>query len=104
MNEGRGVAGIDGLKIEPLAARFSGIDVGGSRVPVEPIREVQNLYEGLDDRVMAGFGGGAGHGSTGRWGKKFLAGGGRPPPRPRPGALVGGRARVRTGSRLGTGR
>src|SRR5438093_1933459 len=59
MNDGHAVVGIDGLKIEPLPARFSGIDADGSRVPVEPIRDVQTLYEGLDDRVMAGFGGGA---------------------------------------------
>src|SRR5882762_7358736 len=57
MNEGHAVAGIDGLKIEPLPARFSGIDADGSRVPVEPIRDVQTLYEVLEDRVMAGFGG-----------------------------------------------
>src|SRR6266699_945078 len=72
MNEGHAVAGIDGLKIEPLPARFSGIDAGGSRVPVEPIREVQTLYEGLDDRVMAGFGGVAEYGITVRWDKNFL--------------------------------
>src|SRR6266511_4186007 len=72
MNEGHAVAGIDGLKIEPLPARFSGIDAGGSRVPVEPIRDVQALYEGLDDRVMAGFGGVAEYGITVRWDKNFL--------------------------------
>src|SRR6266545_5979350 len=72
MNEGHAVPGIDGLKIEPLPARFSGIDAGGSRVPVEPIRDVQALYEGLDDRVMAGFGGVAEYGITVRWDKNFL--------------------------------
>src|SRR5436190_1653284 len=72
MNEGHAVAGIDGLKIEPLPARFSGIDADGSRVPVEPIRDVQTLYEGLDDRVMAGFGGVAEYGITVRWDKNFL--------------------------------
>src|SRR5438105_928343 len=55
MNEGHAVAGIDGLKIEPLPARFSGIDADGSRSPFEPIRDVQALYESLDDRVMSGF-------------------------------------------------
>src|SRR5439155_995114 len=72
MNEGHAVAGIDGLKIEPLPARFSGIDADGSRVPVDPIRDVQTLYEGLDDRVMAGFGGVAEYGITVRWDKNFL--------------------------------
>src|SRR5437773_8971856 len=72
MNEGHAVAGIDGLKIEPLPARFSGIDADGSRVPVEPIRDVQTLYEGLDDRVMAGFGGVAEYGIPARWDKHFL--------------------------------
>ncbi len=72
MNEGHAVAGIDGLKIEPLPARFSGIDADARRVPVEPIRDVQTLYEGLDDRVMAGFGGVAEYGITVRWDKNFL--------------------------------
>jgi len=72
INEGHAVAGIDGLKIEPLPARFSGIDADGSRVPVEPIRDVQTLYEVLEDRVMAGFGGVAEYGITVRWDKNFL--------------------------------
>src|SRR5712691_8992791 len=72
MNEGHSVAGIDGLKIEPLPARFSGIDVDGSRMLVEPIRDVQTLYEVLEDRVMAGFGGVAEYGITVRWDKNFL--------------------------------
>src|SRR3989442_8337897 len=72
MNEGHAVAGMDGLKIEPLPARFSGIDADGSRVPVEPIRDVQTLYEILEDRVMAGFGGVAEYGITVRWDKNFL--------------------------------
>src|SRR5260221_2080324 len=55
MNEGHAVAGIDGLKIEPLAARFSGIKDDGSRVPLEPVRDFQVLYESLDDRVMSGL-------------------------------------------------
>src|SRR5438046_4796960 len=72
MNEGPAVAGVDGLKIEPLPARFSGIDADGGRVPVEPIRDVRALYEGLDDRVMAGFGGVAEYGITVRWNKNYL--------------------------------
>src|SRR2546427_6294721 len=72
MKEGHAGAGMDGLKIEPLPARFSGIGADGSRVPVEPIRDVQTLYEVLENRVMAGFGGGAEDGITGGRGKKFL--------------------------------
>src|SRR2546427_9472325 len=72
MNEGHAVAGIDGLKIEPLPGGFSGIDADGSRVPFEPVRDVQTLYESLDDRVMAGFGGVAEYGITVRWDKNFL--------------------------------
>src|SRR5258705_5434952 len=37
MNDGHAVAGIDGLKIEPVPARFSGIKDDGSRVPLEPV-------------------------------------------------------------------
>src|SRR6266571_174930 len=72
MNEGHAVAGIDGLKIEPLPARFSGVETDGTRVPFEPIRDVKTLYESLDDRVMAGFGGVAEYGITVRWDKNFL--------------------------------
>ena len=37
-----------------------------------PIRDVNDLYESLDDRVMAGFGGVAEYGITVRWNKNFL--------------------------------
>ena len=72
MNEGHTVAGIDGLKIEPLPAQFSGVKADGTRIPFEPIREVATLYESLDERVMAGFGGVAEYGITVRWDKNFL--------------------------------
>jgi NADPH-dependent glutamate synthase beta subunit-like oxidoreductase/NAD(P)H-flavin reductase len=72
MNDGHAVAGIDGLKIEPLPARISGVNPDGSRAPFEPVRDVQTLYESLDDRVMAGFGGVAEYGITVRWDKNFL--------------------------------
>jgi NADPH-dependent glutamate synthase beta subunit-like oxidoreductase/NAD(P)H-flavin reductase len=61
MNDGHTVVAIDGLKIEPL-----GFD---ARVPV---RDAQTLYENLDDRVMAGFGGVAEYGITVRWNKNYL--------------------------------
>ena len=72
MNDGHVVVGIDGLKIEPLPAEVSGVDGRGQRVPFQPIRDVESLYESLDDRVMAGFGGVAEYGITVRWDKNFL--------------------------------
>ena len=72
MNDGHLVAGVDGLKIEPLPPEFSGVDERGTRVPFAPVRDVEALYEALDDRVMAGFGGVAEYGITVRWDKNFL--------------------------------
>ncbi len=72
MNDGHTVAGVDGLKIEPLPEKFSGVKADGSRVPFEPIRDIDSLHESLDDRVMAGFGGVAEYGITVRWDKNFL--------------------------------
>jgi NADPH-dependent glutamate synthase beta subunit-like oxidoreductase/NAD(P)H-flavin reductase len=61
LNDGHTVVAIDGLKIEPL-----GFD------PTQPVREAETLYENLDDRVMAGFGGVAEYGITVRWNKNYL--------------------------------
>ncbi len=72
MNDGHYVAGIDGLKIEPLPSHLSGIDAHGRRTGFEPVRDIGALYEGLDERVMAGFGGVAEYGITVRWDKNFL--------------------------------
>ena len=72
MNDGHTVVGIDGLKIEPLPEDVSGVDVRGERVPFRPIHDVNELYESLDNRVMAGFGGVAEYGITVRWNKNFL--------------------------------
>ena len=72
MNDGHTVVGIDGLKIEPLPARLSGVDTKGARVAFEPVHDVESLYESLDDRIMAGFGGVAEYGITVRWDKNFL--------------------------------
>ncbi|MGH8631134.1 MAG: hypothetical protein ACREU7_10285, partial [Burkholderiales bacterium] len=72
MNDGHTVVGIDGLKIEPLAADLSGVDSRGQRGAFRPIRDVGELREPLDDRVMAGFGGVAEYGITVRWDKNFL--------------------------------
>ncbi len=72
MNDGHTVVGIDGLKIEPLPPSLSGVDAAGKRVPFEPIRDIRDLYESLDTRAMAGFGGVAEYGITVRWDKNFL--------------------------------
>ena len=61
MNDGHTVVAIDGLKIEPL-----GLD------PAAPVRDAEVLFENLDDRVMAGFGGVAEYGITVRWNKNYL--------------------------------
>jgi NADPH-dependent glutamate synthase beta subunit-like oxidoreductase/NAD(P)H-flavin reductase len=72
MNDGHVVAAVDGLKIEPLLEAISGVTPLGNRVPFRPVRDVNDLYESLDDRVMAGFGGVAEYGITVRWNKNFL--------------------------------
>ncbi|MSP20542.1 MAG: pyridine nucleotide-disulfide oxidoreductase [Alphaproteobacteria bacterium] len=72
MNDGHAVVGVDGLKIEPLPGDLSGLDAHGRRVAFKPIRDVQELTERLDERVMAGFGGVAEYGITVRWDKNFL--------------------------------
>jgi NADPH-dependent glutamate synthase beta subunit-like oxidoreductase/NAD(P)H-flavin reductase len=68
LNEGFGVIGIDGLKIEPLPVELTG---DGERLP-EPVRDFRTLYEDLDKRIMLGFGGVAEYGITVRWDKNFL--------------------------------
>ena len=61
MNDGHTVVAVDGLKIEPL-----GFD------PRIPVRDAATLFENLDDRIMAGFGGVAEYGITVRWNKNYL--------------------------------
>ncbi|HXJ42721.1 MAG TPA: hypothetical protein VNH18_25800, partial [Bryobacteraceae bacterium] len=72
MNDGHTIAGVDGLKIEPLPAEISGVDPWGKRVPFRPIADITEIYEKLSERVMAGFGGVAEYGITVRWNKNFL--------------------------------
>jgi NADPH-dependent glutamate synthase beta subunit-like oxidoreductase/NAD(P)H-flavin reductase len=72
MNDGHTVAAVDGLKIEPLPGDISGVDPHGKRVPFRPIHDIAEIYERLDERVMAGFGGVAEYGITVRWNKNFL--------------------------------
>ena len=81
MNDGHTVVGIDGLKIEPLPERLSGVRADGTRLGpqtgpsspgFEPIRDAMSTHDELDERVMAGFGGVAEYGITVRWDKNFL--------------------------------
>ena len=72
INDGHFVAAVDGLKIEPLPPEISGVAADGGRVAFEPVRDVASLYERLDERMMAGFGGVAEYGITVRWDKNFL--------------------------------
>jgi NAD(P)H-flavin reductase/NADPH-dependent glutamate synthase beta subunit-like oxidoreductase len=69
LNEGFGVVGIDGLKIEPLNDALTG--GGGRRVP-RAVREYGEITDELDERVLAGFGGVSEYGITVRWDKNFL--------------------------------
>ncbi len=68
VNEGFGVVGIDGLKIEPLPDELVGTDAEAPR----PIREWDEIYRRLDERVLEGFGGVSEYGITVRWDKNFL--------------------------------
>ncbi|WP_435020657.1 FAD-dependent oxidoreductase [Tundrisphaera sp. TA3] len=72
MNDGHAVVAVDGLKIEPLPEPLSGVDPLGRRRPFRPLRNISDIYERLDERVMAGFGGVAEYGITVRWNKNFL--------------------------------
>jgi NADPH-dependent glutamate synthase beta subunit-like oxidoreductase/NAD(P)H-flavin reductase len=68
LNEGFGVVGIDGLKIEPLPKEL----VGDVTTPFVPIRDFHTVMRKLSDRVLAGFGGVSEYGITVRWDKNFL--------------------------------
>ncbi len=68
LNEGFGVVGIDGLKIEPLPEELTGNEYN----PPIPIYDINELRSPLDDRIMAGFGGVSEYGITVRWDKNFL--------------------------------
>jgi NADPH-dependent glutamate synthase beta subunit-like oxidoreductase/NAD(P)H-flavin reductase len=68
LNEGFGVVGIDGLKIEPLPDDL----VGQDHWPPRAVKDYGEIEERLDNRVLSGFGGVAEYGITVRWDKNFL--------------------------------
>jgi NADPH-dependent glutamate synthase beta subunit-like oxidoreductase/NAD(P)H-flavin reductase len=72
LNCGHEVVAIDGLKIEPLNAKISGVDVYHNQVEFEPIENINDIYEPLSSRVIAGFGGVAEYGITVRFDKNYL--------------------------------
>ena len=72
LNDGHTVVAIEGLKIEPLLPKLSGVVLQKERVPFVPVRSIDGMREPLDARVMAGFGGVAEYGITVRWDKNFL--------------------------------
>ena len=69
LNEGFGVVGVDGLKIEPLPSDWTGNH--GKSCP-KPIRDITEITESLDERILSGFGGVSEYGITVRWDKNFL--------------------------------
>ncbi|NOJ83064.1 FAD-dependent oxidoreductase [Myxococcus xanthus] len=68
LNEGFGVTGVDGLKIEP----FPDALVGRNGHSLQPIRDWSALTSELDERILEGFGGVSEYGITVRWDKNFL--------------------------------
>jgi NADPH-dependent glutamate synthase beta subunit-like oxidoreductase/NAD(P)H-flavin reductase/bacterioferritin (cytochrome b1) len=69
LNEGFGVIGMDGLKIEPLPDEWTGKN--GSICP-KPIKDINEIKDELDERILSGFGGVSEYGITVRWDKNFL--------------------------------
>ncbi|HEU4408017.1 MAG TPA: FAD-dependent oxidoreductase [Polyangiaceae bacterium] len=65
---GFAVAGVDGLKLEPLPAEI----VGDAARPPRPVRDFQHFVRELDERIVLGFGGVSEYGITARWDKNFL--------------------------------
>ena len=81
LNEGFGVVGVDGLKIEPLPEEWIGrthssqLTADGLTPPSscpKPIKDVSEIREQLDERILSGFGGVSEYGITVRWDKNFL--------------------------------
>jgi NADPH-dependent glutamate synthase beta subunit-like oxidoreductase/NAD(P)H-flavin reductase len=68
LNEGFGVTGVDGLKIEGFDEEL----VGGEGRPFKPLRDWKSVTRELDERVLEGFGGVSEYGITVRWDKNFL--------------------------------
>ncbi|MGH9945776.1 MAG: FAD-dependent oxidoreductase [Pyrinomonadaceae bacterium] len=84
LNEGFGVVGVDGLKIESLPSEWIGrsekadsshlaADGCSSNLSCpKPIKNISEITEELDERILSGFGGVSEYGITVRWDKNFL--------------------------------
>jgi NADPH-dependent glutamate synthase beta subunit-like oxidoreductase/NAD(P)H-flavin reductase len=72
-NEGFGVVGIDGLKIEPLPTAWTGqLRHADKEFPPIALERYGAIKGELDERVLLGFGGVSEYGITVRWDKNFL--------------------------------
>lgn len=69
LNEGFGVVGMDGLKIEPISSATTG---NNGKVCPRPVKNIEEIKDELDQRVLSGFGGVSEYGITVRWDKNFL--------------------------------
>jgi len=69
LNEGFGVVGMDGLKIEPMTDEITGAN--GTVCP-KPVKNIGEITDELDQRILSGFGGVSEYGITVRWDKNFL--------------------------------
>lgn len=69
LNEGFGVVGMDGLKIEPLPDDWTG---NNGKICPKPIKDIEEVKSKLDERILSGFGGVSEYGITVRWDKNFL--------------------------------
>lgn len=73
LNEGFGVVGIDGLKIEPIHKEYTGyVDENGKYNTPRPVKNFSEIRDELDKRIFLGFGGVSEYGITVRWDKNFL--------------------------------
>ncbi|MGN7678311.1 MAG: FAD-dependent oxidoreductase [Anaplasma sp.] len=73
LNEGHNVVAVDGLKIEPLPERISGVTRYNEKCDFALIKDAKGeLFERLDHRPSYGFGGVSEYGITARWNKNYL--------------------------------
>ena len=73
LNEGFGVVGVDGLKIEHVHPDITGgRDEEGNYISPKPVYTFKEIQDELDRRIFLGFGGVSEYGITVRWDKNFL--------------------------------
>lgn len=73
LNEGFGVVGIDGLKIERIFTEYTLRKENGETILPKPVKQFdKEIYEELNERILHGFGGVTEYGITVRWDKNFL--------------------------------